>query len=82
MTVTMSHSFFVWGGEDVGSTEWQKVRIPLLERLALLDLAERRGETEEEALQRIIREAVRAECGSSELTEGQPGDPLEEVGNA
>ena len=41
---------------------WQKIRVPLLERLALLDLAERRGQTEEEALSRIIREAVKREC--------------------
>lgn len=46
----------------MGSMEWQKVRVPLLERLALLDLAERRGETEEQALKRVIREAVRADC--------------------
>ncbi len=46
----------------MGSVEWQKVRIPLLERLALLELAEGRGESEEETLKRIIRGAVRAEC--------------------
>lgn len=50
----------------MGGMEWQKLRVPLLERLALLDLAERRGESEEEALKRIIRDAVRVECLGSE----------------
>jgi len=52
--------------------EWQKVRVPLLERLALLDLAERRGETEEQALKRVIREAVRADCLRPEATQKRP----------
>jgi len=54
----------------MGSMEWQKLRVPLLERLALLDLAERRGESEEETLKRIIRDAVRAECSHSEHRQG------------
>ena len=59
--------------------EWQKLRIPLLERLALLDLAERRGESEEEALQRVIREAVRAEClGCKRLPADRGPHPKEE----
>ena len=41
---------------------WQKLRVPLLERLALSDMAYRRGETEEEALARCIREACIREC--------------------
>jgi hypothetical protein len=41
---------------------WQKLRVPLLERLALADLAQRRGESEEATLARVIREAVQREC--------------------
>jgi len=41
---------------------WQRLRVPLLERLALADMAQRRGESEEAVLARIIRDAVRAEC--------------------
>ena len=44
------------------SVSWQKLRVPLMERLALADLAQRWGESEEETLARIIREAVRREC--------------------
>ena len=40
------------------SVNLQKVRIPLLERLALLDMAERRGVSEEQALARLIRDAA------------------------
>jgi len=40
----------------------QKLRVPLLERLALADMALRRGESEEECLARIIHEAVWLEC--------------------
>ena len=59
------------------SVSWQKLRVPLLERLALLDLAERRGETEEEALARLIHEAVAAEC-VRETT--KPSERTEAVG--
>lgn len=38
--------------------DYLSLRIPPLERLALFDLAERRGEKENVALARIIREAV------------------------
>lgn len=41
---------------------WQRLRVPLLERLALADLAQRRGQTEEETLAAVIREAVMREC--------------------
>ena len=49
----------------------KRVHVPVLERLALADLADRRGETEEEALARIIREAVRRECTSDKVAEKQ-----------
>jgi len=47
---------------------WQRLRVPLLERLALADLAQRRGQTEEEALASVIREAVMRECAGGEAT--------------
>ena len=47
----------------------KRVHVPVLERLALADLADRRGETEEQALARIIRDAVRRECTSDEILE-------------
>jgi len=40
------------------SVSWQRVRVPLLERLLLAELAERRGESEEATLTEIIREAA------------------------
>ncbi len=53
----------------------QKVHVPMLERLALADLAQRRGESEEQTLASIIREAVRRECqqarGPEQPQEGQ-----------
>lgn len=44
------------------SVGWQRLRVTLLERLALLDWATREGISEEELLSRIIREAVWREC--------------------
>jgi len=44
---------------------WQKVQIPLLERLALADLAERKGKSDEQTLAEIIRDAVRRECAKA-----------------
>ena len=44
------------------SVGWQRLRVPMLERLALLDLALRRGLNEEETLARCIRDAVRKDC--------------------
>jgi hypothetical protein len=41
------------------SVAWQKLRVPLMERLALADMAERSGKTEEEMLACIIRDAVK-----------------------
>ena len=61
--------------------DYQKVRVPLLERLALLDLAERRGQSEEETLQSIIREAVRAECLRPEPCRLAVGPQSQEVGD-
>jgi len=43
------------------NVSWQRVRVPLLERLALLELADTRGISEEEALSQVIREAVKRE---------------------
>lgn len=44
---------------------WQKVQIPLMERLALADMAERQGKSDEQTLAEIIRDAVRRECAKS-----------------
>jgi predicted transcriptional regulator len=43
------------------SVEWQKLRVPLLERLVLMEIAERTGRTEEEVLREAIRELARRE---------------------
>lgn len=53
------------------SANLHRLRVPLLFRLALLDLAERRKQTEEEVLESIIRDAIRREL----LTE--PDQPKE-----
>lgn len=42
------------------------LRIPVLERMALFELAYRRGESEDETLRRLIREAVLTELTSRE----------------
>jgi len=47
---------------------WQKVRVPPVERLILADLAARWGQSDEDALVRIIREAAQREL-QGELTE-------------
>jgi hypothetical protein len=43
------------------SVSWQRIKLPLLERLALAELAEKRGESEEAVLCTIVRDAVKAE---------------------
>jgi hypothetical protein len=43
------------------SVGWQRIRLPLLERLALAELAERRGKSEEAILCKLVRDAVKAE---------------------
>jgi len=43
------------------SVGWQKLRVPLLERLVLLEIAERTNRTEEEVLREAIRELARRE---------------------
>lgn len=48
---------------------WQKIRLPLLERLALADLAERRGQSEEYTLAQLVREAVKAELANNASAE-------------
>jgi plasmid stability protein len=56
------------------SASVQKVRVPWLERLALLDLSEQRGQSEEETLRDIIRAAIRREVGKDAplLPKGSP----------
>ncbi|HUX23648.1 MAG TPA: hypothetical protein VMV87_03445 [Burkholderiales bacterium] len=55
---------------------WQRLRVPLMERLALDDMASRRGESEEEALARLIREAVMRDLArqdrAAEAVKAQP----------
>ena len=55
---------------------WQKIRVPLLERVVLLDLATRWGVSEEEALRRVIADAARREV----LTD--PQRPTDRAGDA
>lgn len=43
------------------SVALQQVRIPLLIRVVLTELAERRGQSEEQVLEDLIRDAVRQE---------------------
>jgi len=43
------------------TANWTRVKLPPLERVALAGLAEKRGEPDEVALVRLIREAVRRE---------------------
>ncbi len=50
---------------------WQKLRVPLMERLALADMALRRGQSEEELLAGLIREAVKQEL-TKQPDAGQP----------
>jgi hypothetical protein len=69
-----AHSRFLEVHMTVG---WQKIRLPLLERLALAELAERRGESEEIVLARLVREAVREALA----TETDAGHGAQEVGS-
>jgi hypothetical protein len=48
------------------------IRIPLLVRLALTELAERKGVAEEELLETLIADAVRRELLESANKEEQP----------
>ena len=50
----------------MNTTVYQRMRVPVLERLALLALAEQRGVSEEEALVAIIRDAVKQATRSEE----------------
>lgn len=38
---------------------WQRLRLPLMERLALAELAEKRNQSEEEVLAQLVREEVK-----------------------
>ena len=51
---------------------WQRIRLPLMERLALAELAERRQEPEETVLARLVREAVKRELTAEPA---QPAEP-------
>lgn len=56
-------------------TALQTIRIPVLERLALAELAYRNDETEAETLARLVREAARAVLVQGEpATVGHGGD--------
>lgn len=48
------------------SISWQKIWLPIMERLALADMAEREGKSEEELLARLVREGVMRYFGASE----------------
>ena len=41
------------------SMTWQKLRVPVMEKLALTDMAVRHGKSEEDLLAELIREAVK-----------------------
>lgn len=56
------------------TTGWQKLRVPLLERLALADAAARLGVSEEAALARAIRLLVYEQL-AAEKTATQPDTP-------
>ena len=40
------------------SSNWQRIHVPFVERAVLLELSERWGVDEEEALRRILRDAA------------------------
>ncbi len=46
------------------SVNWQRIRIPLMERLALADMATRRNKSEREVLVELICEAVKRELAT------------------
>jgi len=46
-------------------TELSKIRVPILERLALSELAFRRAKSDEETLAELIREAARRELADA-----------------
>ena len=58
---------------------WQKLRVPLLERLVLAEVAERLGMTEEEALRKAIRELARRELLREPAREHEEPVAREEV---
>jgi hypothetical protein len=57
--------------------EWQKLRVPLMERLALADMAGRCGKSEDELLAEIIRAAVKTELAEKSSREERNTLPLE-----
>ncbi len=56
------------------SIGWQKLRVPIMERLALADMAARRDRSEEEMLVELIREGVKADLTRT------PGEVAQKAG--
>lgn len=56
----------------------QRIRVPLLEKVALLMLAQRHQATEEAVLVRLIREAALRELTLSEMEERTIGEAKDE----
>lgn len=54
------------------TVSWQKIRLPLLERLALTELAEKRGQSEESTLAQLVREAVKIELTNGRMPTVEP----------
>ena len=61
------------------SVGWQRLRVPILERLVLLEIAERMGRTEEEVLREAIRELARRELLRQPAREREEPVAREEV---
>ncbi len=53
----------------------QKLHVPLLLRVVLLELAERRGQTEEQVLESLIRDAVKRELLAETVYQGGNHEP-------
>ena len=51
---------------------WQRIRLPLMERLALAELAEKRREPEEAVLAQLVREAVKRELTAEPAPAAEP----------
>lgn len=51
---------------------WQRIRLPLMERLALAELAEKRQEPEETVLAQLVREAVKRELTTEPTPATEP----------
>ncbi len=51
---------------------WQRIRLPLMERLALAELAEKRREPEEAVLAQLVRDAVKRELSTEPAPAAEP----------